>query len=157
MRPTPSRRRVLAATAAVSLAAVLAAAVACQNSNGVTAPTTVSVTTSSANVAGTWTGTYTSDEPRMCGSSTASATFTQTGSKVTGIIKTANCGVAGSFKGSVDGDQVIGLIDMTGCVGGGVTGTISGSELRLAIGDMTKPLIMGDTIVMTGGTVSLRR
>lgn len=156
MRPTRSRRGFPVLIAAASLAAVLVAA-ACQNSNGVTAPTTVTVTTSGANVTGAWSGTYAPYESRACGSSTASATFTQNGSKVTGIIKTANCGVAGSFKGSVDGDQLTGLIDMAGCVGGGVTGTLAGGELRLAIGDMTKPLITGDTIVMAGGNVSLRR
>jgi hypothetical protein len=38
-----------------------------------------------------------------------------------------------------------------------VTGTLSGSELRLSLGDMTKPLITGDTVIMAGGSVTLRR
>jgi len=135
----------------------LAVAAACSDSNGVTSPMTGGVTASRANVAGDWAGSYSPNEPQHCSSAPASATFTQNGRTVTGIIRTTDCGVAGSFKGTIDGDQLIGLIDMTGCVGGGVTGQVAGTELRLSLGDMTKPLITGDTVVMTGGYVTLHR
>ena len=138
------------------LALAVLAAAACSNSNGVTAPN-VTITTSGANVAGAWSGSYTANDPGKCASSAASATFTQNGGVVTGIIKTSNCAVAGSFKGRVEGDTLMGLIDMPGCVGGGVNGTLVGSELHLSLGDMTKPLITGDTVIMSGGYVTLRR
>src|SRR5262249_28297072 len=134
----------------------VAVVVACSNSNGVTSPT-ITVTTSGANVTGAWSGSYTANDPGKCASSTASATFTQNGGVVNGIIKTSNCGVAGSLKGRIDGDTLLGLIDMPGCVGGGVNGRMVGTELRLSLGDMTKPLITGDQVIMTGGEVTLRR
>lgn len=137
-----------------TLALVLASA-ACQDSNDVTS---VKVTVTAANVSGAWAGTYTANDPGKCASSSASASFTQDGRTVRGILKTSNCGVAGSFKGTVDeSGTLLGLIDMPGCVGGGVTGTMVGTELHLALGDMTKPLITGDQVIMTGGYVTLRR
>jgi hypothetical protein len=158
MRATRSTLPLLAfLTVLAAFAFISTFTAACSNSNGVTSPNTVTITTSGANVDGAWAGSYTANDPGRCASSAASATFTQNGNVVTGIIKTSNCGVAGSFKGRVDGDTLVGLIDMTGCVGGGVTGTMAGSELRLSIGDMTKPLITGDTVIMTGGYVNLRR
>jgi hypothetical protein len=159
MSPTRRRTRSIPAVFASASALVvgLAFASACGDSNGVTSPTTTTVTTSAANVAGAWSGSYTAYDPAKCTSSAASATFSQNGTTVTGILRTSQCGVAGSFKGTVNGDTLMGAIDMTGCVGGAVTGTLSGSELRLSLGDMTKPLITGDTVIMAGGSVTLRR
>ena len=145
------------ATVLLAAAGLAILAVACQDSNGVTAPSTGTVTTSSANIGGTWTGRFEAYEPKNCEGSPATATFTQIGSSVTGILKTNACGVGGSFKGSVSGNTVTGLIDMAGCVGGGVSGRMQGGEITLSIGDLTKPLITGDRVIMAGGSLTLRR
>jgi hypothetical protein len=149
--------RLLPVVLAAAFVAALALSAACSNSNGVTAPGTVTVTYNGANVTGAWSGSYSANDPRKCAASSASASFTQDGLLVTGIIRTSSCGVAGSFKGRVEGDTLVGLIDMAGCVGGGVTGRMVGSELQLSLGDMTKPLITGDTVIMAGGFVTLHR
>jgi hypothetical protein len=127
----------------------------CQNSSTVTGPSTrVSPV---ASLAGTWTGTFLPDDSTRCGGSSAVATFQQSGADVTGNISTSECGVAGYFKGTISGDLLTGRISMTGCVGGGVSGTISGSQLNISVGDLTKPLVTGDNVVMAGGAASLRR
>jgi hypothetical protein len=51
----------------------------------------------------------------------------------------------------------MGKIAMEGCVGGGVSGTINGSEISLSISDLTKPLVTFDKPVLMGGVVKLRR
>ncbi len=143
--------RNLALIVAVLLTIALAP-LGCQGSNTVTGPPMGS---SSANVAGTWSGTFLSNDLSSCGSSTATATFQQVGSTVTGNVSTSSCGVSGYFKGSMQGNMLIGLVAMDGCVGGGVSGTLNGSQLSLSIGDLTKPLITGDTPVMLGGLATL--
>jgi hypothetical protein len=65
--------------------------------------------------------------------------------------------VTGLFKGTVQGNLVIGAVAMEGCVGGGASGTISGSELVLSIGDLTKPLVTGDKVIKYGGVVTFHR
>ena len=151
------RQKVAVLLSAASCLAILVIA-SCSDSNMVTSPAaTGSLTTSSANIAGSWSGRYEAFEPKRCEASTATASFTQNGSSVTGILKTNGCGVAGSFKGTLTGDNLMGLIDMAGCVGGGVSGTIHNGEITLSIGDMTKPLITGDTVIMSGGSLTLRR
>jgi hypothetical protein len=140
------------------LAVLLSIALApfgCQGSNSVTGPPAGTV--SSSSVAGTWSGTFMSDDLLSCGGSTATATFEQVGSTVTGNLATSSCGVSGYFKGTVQGNMLIGSIAMAGCVGGGVSGTINGSELSLSISDLTKPLITGERPVMLGGDATLRR
>jgi hypothetical protein len=129
------------------------ATLGCQGSNSVTGPP---MTSASASVAGTWSGTFMSYDLSSCGGS-ATATFEQTGSTVTGKFATSSCGVSGYFKGTVQGNTLIGLIAMEGCVGGGVSGTVNGSQLSLSIGDLTKPLITGDKPVMLGGVATLGR
>lgn len=151
------REKVAVLFPVASCFAILIVSSACQDSNSITAPATGSITTSSANIAGDWTGRFAANEPKSCEGSTATAAFTQNGSSVTGILKTNACGIGGSFKGTVSGDSIVGLIDMTGCVGGGVSGTIHGGEITLSIGDMTKPLITGDRVIMAGGSLTLRR
>jgi hypothetical protein len=142
--------------AAASALVLFLLAAACNNMSYTATSPAGSMNTSSASVAGSWTGSYAANDSR-CGGSVASATFTQDGAKVTGIIRTNDCGVAGSFKGQMEGNTLVGLIDTPGCVGGGVTGTVQGGQLHLSLGDMTKPLITGDQIIMTGGAVSLHR
>jgi hypothetical protein len=140
----------------ILLLAVALAALACQNSNSVTGPSN-NVAAPAGNVTGTWSGTFQSYDPSGCGSSTASATFEQLGATITGKLVTSSCGVSGAFKGTLQGNMLLGSISMEGCVGGGVSGTMNGSELSLTIGDLTKPLITFDKPVMTGGAVILQR
>jgi hypothetical protein len=138
------------------LLTVALAALACQNSNSVTGPAN-NVAAPAGNVTGTWSGTFQSNDMQGCGGSTASATFQQVGATVTGNLSTSSCGVSGYFKGSLQGNMLLGSIAMEGCVGGGVSGTMNGSQLSLSITDLTKPLITFDKPVMIGGDVTLRR
>lgn len=142
------------------IAAVLgitcAVAIGCADSHTMTSPSGGGVTTSSRSVAGTWSGSYLAFES-ACAGSRATATFRQTGSDVTGSITTADCGVSGSFVGRMEGDTLMGALHLQGCTGGGVSGTLSDSGLALSIGDMTKPLVTGDRILMSGGSVALHR
>lgn len=150
LRVCPSLPRLAAALA------IAAAALSCSDSKMVTAPTTGTISTSSANVAGAWSGSFSAGDSR-CGSSAASASFQQTGSRVTGVLSTSDCGVAGAFVGTIEGNTLFGAIKMQGCIGGGVSGTVTESGIALAIGDLTKPLVTGDQILMAGGAVSLHR
>jgi hypothetical protein len=148
MRPE-GRRGILTGLAA---AAALAVAFGCSDSNSVAGPNLQP----SANVAGTWVGTFQPDST-ACSDSTASATFQQNGSRITGQFSTASCGPPGVFRGTISGNLLTGAIAMRGCTGGAVSGTVSESGLSLTIGDFRKPLVTGDLIVMPGGTVSLTR
>jgi hypothetical protein len=139
---------------AVSMAIALGTA-SCQDSNPVSGMPVSSM--QSAIVAGPWNGTFQPGEVSACGSSLATATFQQSGSVVTGNLSTSDCGVAGLFQGRIEGNMLTGKIAMQGCVGGGVSGTFDGSALILSIGDLTKPLIVGQTPVMYGGSVTLHR
>jgi hypothetical protein len=138
------------------LLAVALAALACQNSNSVTGPSN-NIAAPAGNVTGTWSGTFQSDDMQSCGGSTATATFQQVGSTVTGNVVTSECGVGGLFQGTLQGNTLMGKIAMEGCVGGGVSGTINGSEISLSISDLTKPLVTFDKPVLMGGVVTLRR
>jgi len=142
--------------AAVLVLAAAVSTLACSDSKMVTSPATGNVSTNSANVAGTWTGSYAAFETSCAGSS-AIATFQQNGATVTGSITTAQCGVSGSFVGRMEGNTLMGALHLEGCTGGGVSGTLSESGLTLAIGDMTKPLVTGDRVLMSGGSVALHR
>jgi hypothetical protein len=151
-----SRARHLPIVFLVLLVTIALVPIACQGSNTVTGPPGGAVEPA-ANIAGTWSGSYLSDDSTGCGSSTATATFQQNGATVTGLVSTSSCGVTGYFKGTVQGNLVTGAVAMEGCVGGGASGTITGSELSLGIGDLTKPLITGDRVIMYGGVVTLHR
>ncbi len=131
----------------------LALLVACKDSNMVTAPAN---SPTAAAMAGTWTGTYSPDSA-SCTGTTMTATFQQTGSKVTGTFQTSACGPSGAFKGTVSGNTLTGSIEMMGCTGGAVSGTVSASGLTLEINDMYRPLVTGNAVVMTGGSASLTR
>jgi hypothetical protein len=150
------RARHVTLTFLVLLVTIALVPIGCQGSDTVTGPSGGAVAPA-ANIAGTWSGSYQSDDPAGCGSSTATATFQQKGATVTGLVSTSSCGVTGYFKGTVQGNLVTGAVAMEGCVGGGASGTISGSELSLAIGDLTKPLITGDRIIKYGGVVAFHR
>lgn len=133
-----------------------AASLSCQNSNTMTAPASSPAAPAAASVSGSWSGQFQANDS-SCAGTTATATFQQNGSVVTGTVKTSACGVAGSFRGSMQGSALVGRLEQTGCTGGGVSGSIEGSVIRLSIGDMTKPLVTGDTPLMSGGTVILSR
>ena len=131
-------------------------ALACQNSETVTGPPN-SVAAPSGSVTGSWSGTYQSDDMASCGRSSASATFEQIGATITGSLVTSSCGVGGRFVGTLQGNTLYGKVEQAGCVGGEVSGTINGSELTLAVSDLTKPLITFDNVILAGGVVILRR
>ena len=151
-----SRARHATLTFLALLVTIALVPIGCQGSYTVTGPSDGAVAPA-ANIAGTWSRSFRSDDSTGCGSSTATATFQQNGATVTGLLSTSSCGVTGYFKGTVQGNLLTGAVAMEGCVGGGASGTISGSELSLAIGDLTKPLITGDRIIMYGGVAALRR
>ncbi len=151
-----SRPRHLTPVLPALLVTIVLVPIGCQGSNTVTGPSG-GAAAPAANIAGNWSGTFQSDDLTGCGSSTATATFQQNGATVTGLVSTSSCGVTGYFKGTIDGNMLTGSVGMVGCVGGGASGTISGSEMSLSIGDLTKPLITGDRIIMYGGVVTLHR
>ena len=138
---------------AVAAVAALAVTLACKDSNAVTAPLSSPM---GASVAGTWTGTFQSDSSG-CASSQLTATFTQTGSQVTGTLSGTSCGSSGAFKGTMSGNQLNGNIEMLGCSGGAVSATVSGTGLSLTVGDLTRPIVSGQQVVMYGGAASLQR
>lgn len=139
----------------VSLALAVAT-FACQDSNSVTAPMGTAAP-AAAQLSGAWNGTFQAYDSTRCSSSTASASFQQNGTVLTGLLKTNGCGIAGAFRGSIQGNTITGWIDMMGCQGGGVSGTVEGGRISLGIADLTKPLITGDQIVMNGGAMTLGR
>ncbi len=150
-----SRARHLPRIPLALLVAIALVPLGCQGSGTVTGPSGGAAAAS--NIAGTWSGTYTSDNMSGCGTSAATATFQQEGATVTGNVSTTSCGVTGHFKGTVQGNMVYGAVSMDGCIGGGASGTINGSELVLSIADLTKPLITDDKTIMYGGVVTFHR
>jgi hypothetical protein len=134
---------------------LLAAAIAallplgCNESNTITAPASVPA----ANLAGTWAGTYLSNSAQCA----ASATLEQQGAQVSGIFRAESCGIAGSLRGTVQGNAFVGEVNMSGCTGGAVSGTISDAGLTLSVGDFYKELVTGDQEVLPGGAVTLQR
>ncbi len=139
------------------LIAIALVPIGCRGSGTVTGPSGGSAT-AVTNISGVWSGSYISDDFNGCGASTTTATFHQDGATVTGPVSTgSSCGVSGYFKGTVNGNMVLGTVGKAGCVGGGASGTINGNEMSLSIGDMTKPLVTGDRIIMYGGVVTLHR
>lgn len=150
-----SRARHLPLILFALLAATALLAFGCQGSATVTGPSGGAAAATS--IAGTWSGTFQSDDTAGCGSSSAMATFQQDGATVTGNVSTSTCGVTGYFKGTVQGNMVYGAVAMDGCIGGGASGVINGSELTLSIADLTKPLVTGDKTIMYGGVVTFHR
>ena len=148
----PVGRPILAGVAAAGLVFTLS----CNNSKDmVTSP---GVTSPAANVAGTWSGTFQPDVATKCTGSTAQARLTQNGHMVTGSFEASSCGISGTFKGTVQGDMLSGTVNMIGCTGGAVSGTVTASGLSLTIGDFHKTLLPGGPEdVMSGGIVSLSR
>lgn len=141
--------------AIAGLAILVLAVPGCNNGSAtVTGPATG---VAGSNLTGSWSGAFQSDDQANCGNSSASATFQQIGSEVTGNLQTSDCGVRGYFKATISGSSVTGSVAMEGCVGGKLSGSISGSTLSLQIADLTKPLITDDRTIMSGGVVTLNR
>jgi hypothetical protein len=152
----PDRRSVLIGVAAAVLAV---AAFACSDSNNnVTSPP---MGNSNADISGDWTGTYRSDTPTLCAGSPASASFSQQGTRVMGAFSASACGINGSFHGGVNGNTLTGRVDIRGCTGGTVTGTITNTGIQLQVSEFHKDLSQGSphgpADVMAGGSVSLTR
>ncbi len=147
----PERKLPLALLAAAAVFAFLP--LGCDDSNAITAPSSVT----GANLAGTWAGTYLSNDSAQCAAAPASATLQQQGSRVTGIFKADSCGIAGSVSGTVQGNVFVGEVNMAGCTGGAVSGTMSGAGLTLSVGEFYKELVTGDQEVLPGGSVTLQR
>jgi hypothetical protein len=145
----PDRKLPLALLAAAAVFVLLP--LGCNESNTIAGPST----SMGANLAGTWAGTYQSYG--ACGAAPASATLEQQGSQVTGIFRAASCDIGGTLRGTVQGNVFMGRVNMTGCTGGAVSGTMSGASLTLTVGDFYKALVTGDQEVMPGGTVTLQR
>ncbi len=138
----------------VAVAAALAmASVACSRSDAVTAP---AAAPAGASVAGSWTGDF-QPYSQSCAGSSVSARFEQNGSEVTGLFAADACGIRGAFHGTVAGNALTGRVEMPGCSGGAVSGTLNGSAIVMTIGDFTRPVVSGDSIVMYGGAASLHR
>jgi hypothetical protein len=150
------RSRKFPGTAVVLGAALTLLASGCKDSNSVAGPSTVMAPPAAASVAGTWTGTFRPDST-LCAESPATVTLEQSGSALNGTFTTGSCGVTGRFTGMVSGKAVSGKIDMLGCTGGAVNGNVNGTAVTLSVGDLTKPLVTGDEVVMYGGTLTLHR
>ena len=147
------RAKRFAFLAALACAAVMAST-GCNDSNDVTSPGGMGTAT---NVAGTWMGDFQSDSPSLCSGSAATASFTQSGTRVTGSFQATGCGIDGTFKGTVDGTHLTGSVNMMGCTGGAVSGTMTAAGMQFTVGEFKKPLVTGDNPVYPGGTVSFSR
>jgi hypothetical protein len=151
------RARHLSSTLAGLLVACALLSLGCDSANSLTGPSNAPPTGAAARIDGAWTGSFVSNDPNGCGSSSATAVLRQNGATVTGNVSTSSCGVTGLFKGTVQGNQVSGAVEMLGCLGGSASGTLEGDQLVLSISDLTKPLLTGDETVMYGGVVTFRR
>ena len=126
---------------------------ACSDSNSVTGPSPAA----GVNLSGTWSGTFHSSDPSVCSGALATATLHQTGSAVRGSFEAASCGIVGAVHGDVQGDTLIGRVEMSGCTGGAINARMSGSSLELSVGDFSKDLVAGAQEVLPGGIGSFRR
>ena len=135
-------------------------AVACKDSNTVVAPPA-----GPANVEGSWVGTFESVDFIDCDSGTAaSATLTQTGSTVEGVLHMARegCGVTEvGFHGTIESDRLQGALDHHGHgsfpyhfePGSTADGLVTGTGLELTLHNGS-PLAAGP---IPGGTMHLHR
>jgi hypothetical protein len=145
-------RKALRTGFAAGFALILAAS--CKDSNTVAG--VEGSPQAAASLTGTWTGTFQSDSG-TCGSSPVSVTLQQTGADFAGTFKATPCGPNGAFRGRVAGNRITGSVNMLGCTGGGVAGEMGASGLSLQVGDLYRPLVTGNAVVMPGGTATLRR
>ena len=137
-----------------ALATIAAFAVSCgKDSNTVASPNTLSA----MSVAGTWSGTYSSNTS-SCAATPMTITIQQNGSRLTGqVVSESACAPHGALHGNVSGNMVTGNIDMQGCTGGGISGQVSNGVLSLAVGDFYRPLVTEQQVLMQGGAATLRQ
>jgi hypothetical protein len=130
--------------------AALLASTACNSSDTVTGPPSGSASPP-ANLAGTWTGKYTTNDSIDCDPShllEASATLRQDGAHVSGtLVAPGYCGLNCQFDGEVRGNTVAGAISL-----GGFNGTVSG-----ALSDGTLRMVPVNSYGWEMGTLTLRR
>ena len=137
-----------------ALTTIAAFAVSCgKDSNTVASPNTLSA----MSVAGTWSGTYSSNTS-SCAATPMTITIQQNGSRLTGqVVSESACAPHGALHGNVSGNMVTGNIDMQGCTGGGISGQVSNGVLSLAVGDFYRPLVTEQQVLMQGGAATLRQ
>jgi hypothetical protein len=137
-----------------ALTTIAAFAVSCgKDSNTVASPNTLSA----MSVAGTWSGTYSSNST-SCAAAPMTITIQQSGTRLTGqVVAAGTCVPHGGLKGTISGNMVTGNIDMQGCTGGGVSGQVSNGVLTLAVGDFYRPLVTEQQVLMQGGAATLRQ
>ncbi|HKD17245.1 MAG TPA: hypothetical protein VKG23_05190 [Thermoanaerobaculia bacterium] len=137
-----------------ALATIAAFAVSCgKDSNTVASPNTLSA----MSVAGTWSGTYSSNST-SCAAAPMTITIQQSGSSLSGqVTATSSCAPHGALQGNISGNMVTGAIHMQGCTGGGISGQVSNGVLTLAVGDFYRPLVTNQQVLMQGGAATLRQ
>lgn len=143
-------KAVLAALATISALAIVSCG---KDSNTVAAPSV-----SAMSVAGTWSGTYSSNST-SCPATPMTITIQQSGTTLTGHVVSGGsaCAPQGGLKGSISGNMMTGNINMEGCTGGGITGNVSNGVLTLAVGDFYRPLVTEQQVLMQGGAATLRQ
>ncbi len=146
------KRKAPAAGAALVLTLL---GVSCNGSDAVSNPSPT-MPEASVNIAGAWTGSIRQSSGN-CSGSPVSATLEQHGSEVSGLISADDCGIRGGFFGTLSGKSLSGSVEMSGCTGGRVLGTATGSQLTISIGDFWQPATSGDDVVLPGGEASLQR
>ena len=129
---------------------------ACKESNTVVAPS------GPVTLEGAWVGTFDSFEWLECGSGiAASATFTQEGSTIEGVLHMARSGCGAEnvlFRGSLDGERLQGTLEREGSynqvnfsAGSTAAGTVTQTTLELTLRE--KP----PSSRIPGGTMHLHR
>jgi hypothetical protein len=106
-------------------------------------------------ITGDWGGPFQTKDPGDCHSDpSASVTFSQSGSEVTGRITTiANtCGFGGDFQGTLSGNRLTGILNKAGFGQASVSGTVSDTEILLTVANM-----FSGNREIPGGTLDLHR
>ncbi len=131
----------------------------CGENNTVTGPQSTPTPTPAVSIAGAWQGTITYDSlfatdcPTLTAS--ASATFSQSGSAITGTLTTnggGGCGGSIAFQGTLSGNNLSGTTTTFGTYIGTASGTASNSMIHLVA---TNP--SNGASVRPGGTFDLTR
>lgn len=145
-------RRAWAAGAALALSLPLFA-LSCSKSDSVTNPMTSPA--ASVDAGGNWSGTFQANTAGC--TSPVTVTLQQNGGNVQGIFAADACKIRGAFIATMSGNMVNGKIEMSGCKGGAVIGTVSASSATLSVGDFWSPSDFGDKILLYGGEVTLHK
>lgn len=151
------RKPTLSLLVAGAVAAALIAAGGCKDSSDtMTGPAMASA---AVNITGSWNGTFHSGSAG-CSTVPMSITFSQNGNAIAGNFTTPSCGLAnGHFHGILTGRDLTGQVEMQGCTGGAVAGSVSadGRSIAFSMDDLKKPLVTGDQVVAPGGDGTLSK